>query len=60
MADLGKNPAREGHERLKSVTKWCTLSANGLGNRVPTRAGESTKPVSVLFMQTTRMKDGDL
>ena len=25
MADLGKNPAREGHERLKSVTTvWGT------------------------------------
>ena len=58
MADLEKNPAREGHERLKSVTKWST--PNGLGNRVPARAGESTKPVSVLFMQTTRMGDGDL
>ena len=74
MEDLGKNPAGGGGGG-RGVLEWVTVYMRGpwdtyvsykmiysirMGNRVPANAGERTKPMRVVFKQTTGIKYDDM
>ena len=66
MEDLGKNPAGGGGEGSYMRGPWDTyvsykmIYSIRMGNRVPANAGERTKPMRVVFKQTTGIKHDDM
>ena len=68
MEDLGKNPAGVGGggKRVYMRGPWDTyvsykmIYSIRMGNRVPASAGERTKPMRVVFKQTTGIKYDDM